>query len=295
MKTKKTEMRPILRWAEEIGWEKRVKAVCKPCWEIKYCPYGPLVEDFPLKKISDERSCRIFGHDCPVFNVAEPLTETKELRRISRSIPRVTQIRVVKRENQICQSCGKSVRDEDIEFDHVIPWSKGGSSDESNIRLLCKACNRKRGERFEEEYLVDSIMEHIIEPVRVETCYKTFELLRLSHEYYRELGKFPTAVDICRMCGRRKIRYEDEALAEIIKDINEFFSSERPAEIKKAAFEALKYRWGFIDREVHKLKEAAKKYRIKPEALLSLEIRLIHRLGWNVQLSDEEKRKWLSQ
>ena len=22
--------------------------VCKPCWEIKYCPYGPLVEDFPL-------------------------------------------------------------------------------------------------------------------------------------------------------------------------------------------------------------------------------------------------------
>ena len=22
--------------------------VCKPCWELKYCPYGPLVEYFPL-------------------------------------------------------------------------------------------------------------------------------------------------------------------------------------------------------------------------------------------------------
>ena len=22
--------------------------VCKPCWELKYCPYGPLVEFFPL-------------------------------------------------------------------------------------------------------------------------------------------------------------------------------------------------------------------------------------------------------
>ena len=22
--------------------------ICKPCWELKYCPYGPLVEDFPL-------------------------------------------------------------------------------------------------------------------------------------------------------------------------------------------------------------------------------------------------------
>lgn len=22
-------------------------SVCKPCWELKYCPYGPLVEYFP--------------------------------------------------------------------------------------------------------------------------------------------------------------------------------------------------------------------------------------------------------
>ena len=28
-------------------WE-RVEHVCKPCWELKYCPYGSLVEDFPL-------------------------------------------------------------------------------------------------------------------------------------------------------------------------------------------------------------------------------------------------------
>ena len=24
------------------------KQVCEPCWELKFCPYGPLVEDFPL-------------------------------------------------------------------------------------------------------------------------------------------------------------------------------------------------------------------------------------------------------
>jgi len=46
--------------------------------QIKYCPYGPLVEQFPLDP-PDERSCRIFGHHCPVFYVAEPFTETKEL------------------------------------------------------------------------------------------------------------------------------------------------------------------------------------------------------------------------
>jgi hypothetical protein len=29
-------------------WNKRTKNVCKPCWELKYCPYGPLVETFPI-------------------------------------------------------------------------------------------------------------------------------------------------------------------------------------------------------------------------------------------------------
>ena len=29
-------------------WGERKKRVCKPCWELKYCPYGPLVEQAPL-------------------------------------------------------------------------------------------------------------------------------------------------------------------------------------------------------------------------------------------------------
>src|SRR5437879_12853574 len=29
-------------------WKKRTTTLCKPCWELHYCPYGPVVEDFPL-------------------------------------------------------------------------------------------------------------------------------------------------------------------------------------------------------------------------------------------------------
>lgn len=29
-------------------WKERSRIVCKPCWELRYCPYGPLVEQFPL-------------------------------------------------------------------------------------------------------------------------------------------------------------------------------------------------------------------------------------------------------
>jgi len=28
-------------------WATRTKNVCKPCWELKYCPYGYLIEQFP--------------------------------------------------------------------------------------------------------------------------------------------------------------------------------------------------------------------------------------------------------
>src|SRR5208282_1669105 len=32
-------------------WEERKRRVCKPCWELKYCPYGPLVEQSPALPI----------------------------------------------------------------------------------------------------------------------------------------------------------------------------------------------------------------------------------------------------
>ena len=32
-------------------WKKRTSRLCKPCWELKHCPYGPLVEQFPLLPI----------------------------------------------------------------------------------------------------------------------------------------------------------------------------------------------------------------------------------------------------
>jgi hypothetical protein len=43
----------------------------KPCQTLEYCPYGPLVEQFPLLDKRDDMSCRIFGHQCPVFYTAE--------------------------------------------------------------------------------------------------------------------------------------------------------------------------------------------------------------------------------
>jgi hypothetical protein len=48
----------------------------KPCWTLHYCPYGALVEQFPLPEDTDTHmECQIFGHICPVFFVAERICE----------------------------------------------------------------------------------------------------------------------------------------------------------------------------------------------------------------------------
>lgn len=46
----------------------------KPCHELQYCPFGTLVEEFPFKDNS-KFSCKIFGHCCPTFFLAEDITE----------------------------------------------------------------------------------------------------------------------------------------------------------------------------------------------------------------------------
>jgi len=291
MKAKKGS---IQEWGQEIQWEKRVKAVCKPCWEIKYCPYGPLVEEFPLKKISNEKSCRIFGHDCPVFYVAEPFTETKELRHISRFIPRATQFRVLKRENQICSNCSKAVKDEDIEFDHIIPWSKGGSSEEYNIKLLCRKCNRKKGVNFEDSYLVKSISEHVQKPISIKIVYLIIEFVKLSHKLFKKEARCINASDFCKFFGRRKVYPSDKAAVEIVKDIDIFLNSKRPIEVKNKVFNALKYRWGFSDKEFHKLKESAKIFDVRIDELLLVEISLLKKLGWQIGITETTKKKWLN-
>ena len=60
---------------------------------------------------------------------------------VRESIPDDVQIFVWNRDGGKCVKCGSQ---ENLEFDHIIPVSKGGSNTARNIQLLCEACNRKK-------------------------------------------------------------------------------------------------------------------------------------------------------
>jgi 5-methylcytosine-specific restriction endonuclease McrA len=55
------------------------------------------------------------------------------------------------RDKYRCQYCGETFPPEDLTYDHVIPRSRGGKTQWSNIVTCCIQCNRKKGGRTPKE------------------------------------------------------------------------------------------------------------------------------------------------
>jgi hypothetical protein len=59
-----------------------------------------------------------------------------------RPIPDEVKVLVWQRDSGRCVKCGSQTN---LEFDHIIPLMRGGSSTFRNIQLLCAPCNREKG------------------------------------------------------------------------------------------------------------------------------------------------------
>lgn len=60
-------------------------------------------------------------------------------------VPERIRNEVWRRDDGRCVECGSNER---LEFDHIIPWSRGGSDTARNLQLLCEACNRRKSARI---------------------------------------------------------------------------------------------------------------------------------------------------
>ena len=63
----------------------------------------------------------------------------------SRRISQIVKDQVWNRDKGRCIECGSNER---LEFDHIIPFSKGGSNTYRNIQLLCENCNRVKSDKI---------------------------------------------------------------------------------------------------------------------------------------------------
>ena len=68
-----------------------------------------------------------------------------ELQKKLAAITENVKFEVWRRDQGRCVICGSQ---ENLEFDHIIPFSKGGSSTARNIQLLCQNCNRHKSDKI---------------------------------------------------------------------------------------------------------------------------------------------------
>ena len=66
-------------------------------------------------------------------------------------IPRSVYRLVYRRDKFTCQYCNRNInilklQGEKLVLDHIIPWSRGGSNDPSNLILACDRCNSEKSD-----------------------------------------------------------------------------------------------------------------------------------------------------
>lgn len=82
------------------------------------------------------------------ISVKPPRVANPELvREYTRSVPPTWRSRILAKWGYRCAQCGVSLRNASHHIDHIVPFSRGGKTIESNLQPLCPACNLAKGNR----------------------------------------------------------------------------------------------------------------------------------------------------
>ena len=109
--------------------------------------------------------------------------------RIPRRYVRFSRFNIYSRDQNRCQYCGRQFPRAELNLDHVVPRSKGGTSIWENVVCSCHRCNRLKGGRTPAE----AGMRLIRQPRRPQ--WTPFMTETYSLRRYKEWMPFLSAVD----------------------------------------------------------------------------------------------------
>jgi hypothetical protein len=108
---------------------------------------GDEYESEDLKKLHIKHF--VFKKEKQFFKMMKEVERFERFEKINpvyrEQIPEEVRMYVWRRDNGRCVKCNS---DKDLEFDHIIPISEGGSNTERNIQLLCSKCNKEKSNRI---------------------------------------------------------------------------------------------------------------------------------------------------
>ena len=116
--------------------------------EMKGVDWGYLYDKFKdktfdVKQLEKEIKELMIDDDVTNKKGIYPYVLTKEEKYLSiRAFTPQMKREAYERQNGICVKCGKQFNIDQMEADHIKPWSLGGKTIADNCQMLCKTCNR---------------------------------------------------------------------------------------------------------------------------------------------------------
>lgn len=132
----------VIAWVNRIFPKKRK--------EMKGLPWGKFYNEYknhPLNaKTLEERIVELYMDDEVDYKkgIYEYLLTGNEKTLNLRGFDNKTKAKVFEKQKGVCPICKKTYTIDQMEADHVIPWSKGGKTTEENCQMLCMQDNRRK-------------------------------------------------------------------------------------------------------------------------------------------------------
>ena len=133
----------VINWVK-FTFHVRPKVMTRVEWGLLYNLYG----DEKLNPDETEERIKLLMEDFDVTDKAgiyQYIFDGDEKHLHIRKFPERDKQAAYERQGGNCARCGKHFAIEEMEADHRLAWSKGGHTEPENCQMLCRKCNREKG------------------------------------------------------------------------------------------------------------------------------------------------------
>jgi len=135
----------IIEWVESVFPKYRR--------EMKGLPWGELYNEYKDKELDPDKLekeiMELFKDDDVTSNkgIYLYLLTGKERHLNIRTFDNRQKRKAYTEQKGICTMCKEEFKIEEMEADHITPWSEGGKTIVENCQMLCKECNRRKSNK----------------------------------------------------------------------------------------------------------------------------------------------------
>ena len=132
----------VINWVAATFPKKRTEMKSVD-WGGLYSRFGEVNLD--ADELENEIEQLMLDDDVTSKSGIYPYVLTRNERNLNiRAFSKVMKREAYEHQKGVCQSCNESFKFDDMEGDHIDPWSQGGKTNAENCQMLCQPCNRRK-------------------------------------------------------------------------------------------------------------------------------------------------------